>query len=358
MVRVALRAPPVFGLALNVTVPAAVPAEGETVTQLATLDAVQPQPAPAVTLTVPVPPLGGTEPLVAERENVHAAAAWVTATAWRATKTVVLRGDVELLGATVIVAAPGPLPDAGLTLAHTSSLAASHAQPLPAVTLTLLAPPDAPSATLVGDAEVTHGTTAAWLTVTGWPAMVRVAERLVEPECAATVTVAGPDPVPDAGLTLAQETLLDAVHEHPLPAVTVTLLDPPDAPIGTLAGAAEYVHAGTPAWVTVTGRPPIVSVAVRAVEAVLAATMMESVAVPVPDAVAGETHVALLAAVQAHVLPVVIVSGEVPAEAASDRFWEDNVYVQVGIGELTSVNAFEGPLTPRPDGPTAATRAS
>ena len=69
--------------------------------------------------------------------------------------------------------------------------------------------------------------------------MVTEAERLVEPEFGATVIVAGLDPVPDAGLTLAQETLLDAVHEHPLPAVTFTLLDPPVAPMGTLAGEAE-----------------------------------------------------------------------------------------------------------------------
>jgi len=81
------------------------------------------------------------------------AAAWVTLTAWRATKTVVLLGDEEVLRATVIVAAPGPLPDAGLTLAHASSLSASHVQPLPAETFTLPVPPDAPIVTLEGDAE-------------------------------------------------------------------------------------------------------------------------------------------------------------------------------------------------------------
>lgn len=90
---------------------------------------------------------------MAERENVQEAAAWVTLIAWRATKTVVLRGDVEVLGATVIVAGPGPLPEAGLTLAQTSSLVAVHPQPLPAVTLTVPAPPDGPIATLDGEAE-------------------------------------------------------------------------------------------------------------------------------------------------------------------------------------------------------------
>lgn len=75
MVSVAVRALPLFGAALNVTVPAAVPAPGATVTHATLLDAVQPQPAPPEMFTVPPPPAVGTEPLVAERENVQGAAA-------------------------------------------------------------------------------------------------------------------------------------------------------------------------------------------------------------------------------------------------------------------------------------------
>jgi hypothetical protein len=73
--------------------------------------------------------------------------------ACRATKTVVVRAAVEVFWATVIVAVAGPLADAGLTLAQTSSLVAVQAQPEPDATLTVPAPPGAPIEIVVGEAE-------------------------------------------------------------------------------------------------------------------------------------------------------------------------------------------------------------
>jgi hypothetical protein len=84
-----------------------------------------------------------------------------------------------------------------------------------------------------------QGTTAAWLTVIGWPATVSVAVRDVVPPFGATVIVAEPEPVPETGLTLAQVTPLDAVQLQPLPAVMFTMLDPPASPAGTAVGDAE-----------------------------------------------------------------------------------------------------------------------
>ena len=67
----------------------------------------------------------------------------------------------------------------------------------------------------------------AWLTVYVWPAIVSVAVR-DDPVLAAVVTVTVAEPVPPAGLTVAQVELLTAVQpQAALLAVTVTVLAPP-----------------------------------------------------------------------------------------------------------------------------------
>jgi hypothetical protein len=73
-------------------------------------------------------------------------------------------------------------------------------------------------------------------------------------------------------VTVIQASLLVAVHPHPADAVTVTTLDAPDAATVVDIGDNDDTH-GTPAWVIVNVCPAIVSVPVRDVVLVLAATL-------------------------------------------------------------------------------------
>ncbi len=88
-----------------------------------------------------------------------------------------------------------------------------------------------------------------------------------------TEYVTVPLPVPLAPpVIVAQPTAELAVHAQP--ACVVTATDPVDAgePTVALVGEMLKVHAVAPAWVTVKVWPPIVSVALRLVVPVLAAT--------------------------------------------------------------------------------------
>ena len=79
-----------------------------------------------------------------------------------------------------------------------------------------------------------------------------------------------PFPVPLApDVTVIHDTLLTAVHAQPLPAVTVTLPDPPLDPTFCDVGEALMLH--TPASVTVIVCPATVNVPLRAVAEVFAA---------------------------------------------------------------------------------------
>jgi hypothetical protein len=81
-----------------------------------------------------------------------------------------------------------------------------------------------------------------------------------------------PVPVPLVPLvTEIQLALLAALQPHPLFVVTVVLAGPPAA--ATLCEVGETVYGQTPLWVTVTVWPATVSVPVRAVVEVLAATV-------------------------------------------------------------------------------------
>ena len=64
-----------------------------------------------------------------------------------------------------------------------------------------------------------------------------VPDRDEVPKLAATLAVIVPFPVPDAPeTTVIQGTDGIAVHEHPAPALTETLADPPAAGIASVAG--------------------------------------------------------------------------------------------------------------------------
>lgn len=76
-----------------------------------------------------------------------------------------------------------------------------------------------------------------------WPAMESVAVRWLDVEFAATAYATVPLPLPLApDVIVSQEALLEAVHEHPVTAVTATL--PVDAaPLTeTLVGEIDELH--------------------------------------------------------------------------------------------------------------------
>jgi hypothetical protein len=85
--------------------------------------------------------------------------------------------------------------------------------------------------------------------------------------------VTDPLPLPVApALMVSQLALLVAVHPQPLGALTATVPLPP-AGVALADGAAIVTSQGTPACVTVKVLPPTVSVPVRGVVVVLAATL-------------------------------------------------------------------------------------
>lgn len=82
-----------------------------------------------------------------------------------------------------------------------------------------------------------------------------------------------PEPEPaDPAVMLIHETELDALHEQPAAAVTVTDPVPALEVAEAVVGAATYVHV-IPAWLTVNVCPAIVSVPVRDEVDVFAATL-------------------------------------------------------------------------------------
>jgi hypothetical protein len=78
-------------------------------------------------------------------------------------------------------------------------------------------------------------------------------------------------PVPPA-VTVIQASLLVAVQPHPVDALTVTTLEPPEAAAVVDVGESADTHE-TPAWVIVNVCPPIVIVPIRDVVFVFAATL-------------------------------------------------------------------------------------
>ncbi len=132
----------------------------------------------------------------------------------------------------LIVTVPDPLPP-DTTVIHVSPLDADHAQPAPAVTVTVRVPPLRSTVWVRG--VTSNEQPGDWVTVTICPAMVSVPVR-VGPFVAAIVNPTVPGPAPDAVATVIQLTALDAVHGQPAPAVTVAMFDPPDDPAEYDAG--------------------------------------------------------------------------------------------------------------------------
>ena len=78
--------------------------------------------------------------------------------------------------------------------------------------------------------------------------------------------------MPLAGVQVSHAALLDGVHAHPAPAVTVNVPLAPVAAADALAGEMVYVHDAA-ACVTVKVCPAMLKLPVREVVAVLAATV-------------------------------------------------------------------------------------
>ena len=120
------------------------------------------------------------------------------------------------------------------------------------------------------------------------------------------------------------ETFEFALHSHVVDeAVNVTELPPAAAPIETVGGATEKVHADAvfPACVTLNVCPAIDSRPVRGAAELLGATMNWMVAVPVPLAppAANVNHVESLAAV--HAQPAAAFTATDPVPPAAGMFW-------------------------------------
>lgn len=171
---------------------------------------------------------------------------------------------------------------------------------------------------------------------------------------AATLKVTDPLPLPLApALMVIHGALLEAVQLQPVAAVTVMVPEP--APYATLADVGEIVGAHTPACVTVKVFPAMVSVPLRLVVPVLAATLKVTVPPPVPAAPAVTViHAALLTAVHAQPAAALTVVLAVPPAAGTDWL----VGEIVGAHGALKENVFERALEAVPPGPITFTTAS
>ena len=153
-------------------------------------------------------------------------------------------------------------------------LVAVHPQPVPLDTvIEPLAAPDDGSVDEVGEMVVVHGAPAC-VTVKVLPPTVKVPVREVVTLLALTLYPTLPLPLPLApDVTVIQEALLVAVHEHPVPAVTFTV-PVAAADVVKLADVGRIVkEQGAPGCVTVNVLPPTVIVPLRVLVLVLAATL-------------------------------------------------------------------------------------
>ena len=224
-------------------------------------------------------------------------------------------------------------PDPEVTVTHGTLLVAAHEQVEPVDTATgEPAPP--PAATDCDDGSIENEQPDDWSTVNVHPPIVTVPLRAV-PEFAATFSLTVPLPLPLAPEAMViQVAWLVAFQEHDDPAVTVTSIPfaPPDD-TDRLVGLIVMSHDDAPAWLTVSAAPPIVTVAVRGVAAVLAATLNPTEPEPVPlGSVVIVTHDAPLLAVQ--VQPAAVVTATVlappadPMESVVD--WRDTPHTTGG----------------------------
>lgn len=168
-----------------------------------------------------------------------------------------------------------------------------------------------------------------------------------------TVTVPLPEPLAPPA-TVTQPAPLVADQPHPVVVVTARLAGPPPAATACVEGEMVNVQFA-PDWVTVNVCPAMVSVPVRGVVAVVAATAKLTVPIPEPEALeVTDSQDALLTALHAHPDPAVTARLALPPGAANDC-----VVVEIeGAHGAVNANVLDSALAARPPGPTADTRVS
>lgn len=232
-----MRDGPVFAATAYSTDP--FPVSGDppvTVNQFAWLSALQPHPFAVRTANLSESPAAGADVDAGESVNVQPWP-WLTVMVLPATVSVPERAG-PLVADTFAVTVPLPLPLPPLVIViHDAWLAAVHAQPASAVTVTVPVPPDDGTDSVCGAAENVQPWP--WLTVIVCPATISVPER-AGPLVPATLAVTVPLPLPLAPLAMViHGTWLAAVQAQPASVVTVTLPLPPADATDSVCGATE-----------------------------------------------------------------------------------------------------------------------
>ena len=219
--------------------------------------------------------------------------------------------DGPVVGATAKLTAPFPLPLApDAIVIHGSLLAAVQVHPVPAVTATAPAAPEAGTFCVSG--AIANVQPCPWTTVTVRPATTRVPVR-DGPVTASTVRLTEPDPFPLAPAAIViHGALLVAVQPHPGAAATSTSSGPPLAPVVRSSGDTSKLQPGD--CVTVKTCPATVTVPVLDGPEV-GATVKVTPPLPDPLVVPIEIQSAWLAAV--HGQPAAAVTAIVPAPPAA-----------------------------------------
>lgn len=157
------------------------------------------------------------------------------------------------------------------------------------------------------------------VTVKVLPPMVSTPVREDDAVLAATEKPTDPLPEPDApDVTVSQLALLEAVHEHPDEAVTVTVPEPAAA-VKFCDVAPMVMMQGAPACVTVNVFPPTVMVPERELLPVFADAVKLAVPAPLPVAPAVmEIQPLPVLALQAQPVPAVTVISPEPPAAGTD----------------------------------------
>ena len=295
------------------------------VIQAALLDAVQPHPDVAVTPTVLDDEVAATEAAVFESVKLQFAAACVTLKVWPATVTGPVRDVPSMLAATLNDTVPLPVPVApAVTVIQLALLVAVRAQPVVPVTVTVATPPAALTLVLADERLKGPQAAANCVTLKVCPPMVTVPVRGVPAVLAATLSghrsAAGaratrghrdPTRVARGGPRAARGAGHRHRRRHRRAALTLVL-----------AGERLKGPQAAANCVTLKVCPPMVTVPVRGVPTVLAATVNDTVPLPVPVAPAVTViQLAPLVAVRAQpVVPVTVtVAAPPPAPTLAAR---------------------------------------
>jgi hypothetical protein len=336
---VPVRAPPEFAAIWTATVPVPVPEAPAVIVIHAAFDvAVQGHEAPAVTATLVGPPAAAALNEAGAIAKVHVgggggdgggggpggggAAADPDCTMVNVLlpmAIVACRCAESELAATLTRTWPDPEPLEPLEIVtHGALLLAVHRQPAPVVTDTDTVPPLASMVWLAELSDTAHSAVpSAWSIVIVCPAIVAVPLRS-GPMLGETVIFVVPVPLPPPP-TVSQSALLTAVHAHPLPAATWTVIVPPAASTDELAGDTAYVH-GAGAWSIVIWVSLTASTPWRGERSAFAPTRKSMVPLPCPLAAdVSAIHDAVLDAlhVQSRVVEIVTVP-EAPLAGTDD----------------------------------------